>query len=57
VLIYTAFLLLCFFYVYIQDRGIDHPPLSLAEVENEICTPAPLYCCMACYGETLLCLY
>ena len=40
-LIYTAFVLLCFFYVYVPDRGVDHPPLSVAEVKNEICTPTP----------------
>jgi hypothetical protein len=44
VLICTAFVLLCFFYVYVPDRGVEHPPLSLAEVKNEICTPAsPLW--------------
>jgi hypothetical protein len=40
VLIYTAFVLLCFFSVYVPDRAIDHPPLSLAEVKNEISTLA-----------------
>jgi hypothetical protein len=41
VLIYTAFILLCFFYVYVPNRGVDHPPLFLAEVKIAICTPAP----------------
>jgi len=41
VLICTAFVLLCFFYVYVPDRGIDLTPLPLAKVTNEICTPAP----------------
>jgi len=40
-LISTAFVLLCFFYVLVLNRGVDHSPLSVAEVKNEICTPTP----------------
>jgi len=27
--------------MYVPDRGVVHPPISVAEVKNEICTPTP----------------
>ena len=41
-LIYTVFVLLCFFSVYVADREVVHPPISVAEAKSEICTLTPL---------------